>query len=29
MGNYIGDLGIIFVSALVLLYMMWDRLFGE
>lgn len=29
MSQYMGDLGIIFVVALVVLYMMWDRLFRE
>ena len=29
MQEYIGDIGIIFSSILIILYMMWDRLFGE
>lgn len=27
MEQYIGDLGIVFAAALVILYLMWDRLF--
>ncbi len=29
MEKYIGDFGILFASGLVLLYMMWDKLFRE
>jgi hypothetical protein len=27
MGQYIGDLGILFAAVLVVIYLMWDRLF--
>lgn len=27
MDNFIGDLGILFTVALIVLYIMWDRLF--
>lgn len=29
MEKYIGDFGILFASGLILLYMMWDKLFRE
>ncbi|BBB92757.1 hypothetical protein MAMMFC1_03453 [Methylomusa anaerophila] len=29
MEQFIGDLGIVFASILVVLYMIWDRLFPE
>jgi hypothetical protein len=27
MGTYLGDLGIIFLSLLIILYIMWDKVF--
>lgn len=29
MDQYIGDLGVIFASVLVILYVLWDSLFQE
>ncbi len=29
MGQYVGDIGIVFAAVLVILYIMWDRLFPE
>lgn len=27
MNNYLGDLGIVFIALLIVLYIMWDRVF--